>query len=348
LANLGVYLEVTDDHQSNWPHHQRLSSVLVNGDDMLYAAPVSLWDRHIETAGKAGLEMSVGKSYHHPVYANVNSISFHYSLRKECTPWQINYLNCGLFYGQHKVQGSDKVSDDELKSSRRVSDEKLANMYAKAHIGQDPTQGLLTNVNTLLNGTLPGKQIDILKQFLSHHVDEIKKETVGYLLGDNRLFTRNIFTSQSTGGMGVIHPTARSGPGPKLGVSYYVTLDQRRLARHIAMSTPMSIDRQLPAQGPVIQALDDNPRFSYMKKFGVTGELITHEYPRDASLDNLSKRNCFLPLIYYASPLEKRPRPYIPRKLKSFQLKPASRALYCDPESDLDELIRLSDELLLS
>jgi len=56
LANLGVYLEVTDDHQSNWPHHQRLSSVLVNGDDMLYAAPVSLWERHIETAGKVGLD----------------------------------------------------------------------------------------------------------------------------------------------------------------------------------------------------------------------------------------------------------------------------------------------------
>jgi len=275
--------------------------------------------------------ISVGKSYHHPVYANVNSISFHYPLDLERTPWQINYLNCGLFFGQHKVQGSDKVSDDELRTSRRISDENLAEMYAKAHLGQDPIKGLLTNVNTLLNGTLPGKQKDILAQFISHHGDEIKKETASFLLGDRWIFHRNIFLPVSLGGMGVLHPTARTGP--RTGTRFATTCIQRRLACHLLNSTPMSVSRQAPHPGPVIQAFDDTPKLSYMKKFGISGEIQSFDCAITGFTNHISKRDLALPLTYFASPLEKGSRPFLARKLRSFRRDSASRVLDCTSES---------------
>jgi hypothetical protein len=93
LANLAVYLETTTDYQRGWSDKRRLSSVLINGDDMLYVAPESLWDVHKWVASQVGLELSVGKAYCHDVYANVNSQSVHFDLGKEgSTPHLINFL----------------------------------------------------------------------------------------------------------------------------------------------------------------------------------------------------------------------------------------------------------------
>jgi len=154
LANLGLYLRVTEHSQMLWSHRQRLNHVLVNGDDMVYAADISLWEKHIKYGSLVGLEMSIGKSYTHSSYLNLNSTSVRYDLtkiyknycdfsfcdsnyqwskdgyitpegtlisikkediRSKETPYQVNYLNTGLFYGQHKVQGQSGTSSVEGK-----------------------------------------------------------------------------------------------------------------------------------------------------------------------------------------------------------------------------------------
>jgi len=55
LANTGLYLRVTRDYHTGWTYEQRMSSVLVNGDDQLYLAPMSVFNEHIAIGKKVGL-----------------------------------------------------------------------------------------------------------------------------------------------------------------------------------------------------------------------------------------------------------------------------------------------------
>jgi hypothetical protein len=207
LANLGTYLLATRDHHRDWSFEQRMNHVLINGDDMVYAAPDSLWSRHVEIAGKVGLEMSVGKAYVHREYANINSTSVLLPLHKEGTsrlhPKQINYLNCGLFFGQHKVQARTEVKEEKKETGRIEKYE-----IARGHFSADrEAEGCVANINTLLRGSLPGKEHDLLHQFLevTKNAFEIKTECTAY---DQRWkkFTRNLFTPLSLGGLGVLAP----------------------------------------------------------------------------------------------------------------------------------------------
>lgn len=242
LANLGVYLLATNEVQSNWSDYARLRHVLINGDDMVYAADPTLWDSHVDIAAKVGLEMSVGKAYKHPVYANVNSTSVHYDLRKintehNCvtaeeyllalekprnfeTPWQIDFLNTGLFYGQHKVQDSTGNSKSFLRPMETedqkakwitplVGEERFAKLLSTVGIStMDDVPNLTSSMNEVLRGSLPGKQGDILKKFLSLHKKEIQQECLGIRKSGSKLslFTRNLFIPVALGGMGVDCP----------------------------------------------------------------------------------------------------------------------------------------------
>jgi len=165
LANLGLYLAAISDDQR--PLREKLAGVLVNGDDMLYVARRSRWETHVALGARVGLSMSPGKAYHHPVYANANSACFHFDLESaRSTPWSIPFLNTGLYFGQSKVMGGDDVDMD---------------------------QSLTSTIPKLLQGALPGRQCDLLKQFLSRHSKEIAAECRG----------RNLFISKTLGGMGV-------------------------------------------------------------------------------------------------------------------------------------------------
>jgi hypothetical protein len=138
LANLGLYLEVIKDDKR--PLSEKLAGVLVNGDDMLYVAPESLWERHVQTGRKVGLEMTPGKAYKHKVFANANSTCFHYDLDIEgSTPWQIDFLNTGLLFGQNKVLQKDTGVDAEGQHHR------------------------VPVINQLLKGALPGKERSLLR-----------------------------------------------------------------------------------------------------------------------------------------------------------------------------------------
>jgi hypothetical protein len=171
LANLGLYLEVI--HDDPRPLREKLKGVLVNGDDMLYVAPESLWDWHVALGRHVGLVMTPGKAYKHRVFANANSTCFHYNLDREgATPWQISFLNTGLLFGQNKVLQKD-TGLDVMQQSNAVS-----------------------VMNQVLKGALPGKEAVLLKSYLNRHKDKVNAICAG----------RNLFIPTSLGGMGVNPP----------------------------------------------------------------------------------------------------------------------------------------------
>lgn len=205
LANLGVYLYVNRDLPLDTQGF--LKSVLVNGDDMLYIGTPSTFDRHVAISKGVGLDMSVGKSYHHRVYSNVNSVSCHYDLGMrdildniQGTPYQIDYLNTGLFFGQHKVQGTRDSGDDE-----------------------SPPESCACNLEQILQGSLPGRQGPLLSAFLRLNSDKIKNELRFFL--DGIPYSRNLFVSKKLGGLGLTAPQ---------GFRYRVTNQQRYLASSLA------------------------------------------------------------------------------------------------------------------
>lgn len=169
LANLGLYLTVRGRLRPWAPLKNILGSVLVNGDDMLYIGSQAEWELHAILGKRIGLEMSVGKAYIHPRYANVNSTSVDLDLRRGKTPTEIKFLNVGLLVGRHKVLG--KVgSDDEVTKS--------------------PVASVIDEV---VRGSLPGRQADLFKLYCAIHKQELKKECRG----------RNLFIPKVLGGMGV-------------------------------------------------------------------------------------------------------------------------------------------------
>jgi hypothetical protein len=169
LANLGLYLEVCKDDGRNL--REKLLGVLANGDDMIYVAPESKWDEHVDVGKRVGLVMTPGKAYKHRTFANANSTCFHYPLAREgSTPKQIDFLNAGLMLGQNKVMDTTL---DEIKVTSRSA-----------------------CINQVLKGSLPGKQKTVLSWYLKQHKEDIQREC-GW---------RNLFIDPTLGGMGVEPP----------------------------------------------------------------------------------------------------------------------------------------------
>lgn len=191
LANLGLYLaNIKEDSR---PLRDKLKGVLVNGDDMLYVARHSKWADHVSLGEKVGLVMSPGKAYYHPVYANANSACFHYDLyQKRSIPWSIPFLNSGLYFGQSKVLGGDD---------------------------EDGNTTISSTINRLLQGSLPGKQCDVLRQFLARHSKTIESECKG----------RNLFVDPALGGIGIDPPV---GWNPQFTLVQRVEARRRLEAEH--------------------------------------------------------------------------------------------------------------------
>jgi len=277
LANLGVYLKVTQLAQRGWVDHDRLNHVLINGDDMLYSANLSLWDHHVDVAAKVGLEMSVGKAYHHSEYANINSVSAHYKICSEsATPWQIDYLNTGLFFGQHKVQnrnygGNNIICEQVEHTGREVFDcvfQEGSYLLAKAHMGQDPSSGYVTNINCMLQGCLPGKARDILSKYLSIHKDAIRKECTGRMRSNGSrcsTYCRNLFAPLTSGGMGVLPP-----PGWK----YKTSKMDRRVAYALSSIGASGHYGPSPSQGYPLEEISSIRSSPWVKQFHETDPLM--------------------------------------------------------------------------
>lgn len=222
MANLGVYCLANHERMKSWSVDEVLRHVLINGDDMVYAAPEEIWKAHVDIGRKVGLEMSVGKAYIHAEYLNVNSTSVHCNLRRMDTPYQVGYLNSGLFFGQHKVQGRTETRSD----------------VAQAHM-TGVEDGLVVNLNTLLAGAKPGKECDLLKKFLKVHSEQITQECRSKTFRGKH-FSRNLFIPLNLGGMGVKAP---------LGWKWKVTKEELYVANGLLTLNPAcaySTQRPLP------------------------------------------------------------------------------------------------------
>jgi hypothetical protein len=200
LANLAVYCQVKDPQSI-----EELDSVLINGDDMLYVGDDIDWENHKRLSGSVGLEMSVGKSYLHHRYANVNSCSFDCKLTPGSTPWQIDYLNAGLVFGQHKVQ---------VKESRE----------RQAAADHHQSSDLVSNIDEILKGSLPGRQCDLLRSVLEARYKEARKDSFSMILEKGRKprsYHRNMFLPTVFGGLGVDAP---------VGWKFRITSEDRKVA----------------------------------------------------------------------------------------------------------------------
>lgn len=147
LANLFVYLYANRNEPGSLI--SKLNRVLVNGDDMLYTGTPKTYLEHARISSAVGLELSVGKAYCHPRYANINSTSVVYDIaripydaerfrdwkyrysrlfgRNVPSPFQINYLNVGLMLNKHKVQGSTDEEEEKMRAGMsrfEIEDEK--------------------------------------------------------------------------------------------------------------------------------------------------------------------------------------------------------------------------------
>jgi hypothetical protein len=293
LANLGVYLENVKELTSSWTSEEILNHVLVNGDDMVYCAPPSLWETHIALAKKVGLEMSVGKAYVHHEYLNINSISVHYDLRKamvcygkeSSTPLQINYLNVGLILGRHKVQ--ERCESNEIPNP--------GSELALAHLGQDPLKGFISNMNTIIDGSWNARQSHVLETVFRLHSREIIRErriqVCDHVTRKTREFLRNLFIPIALGGMGIRCPSTWK---------FYITKTDRRVAAEL--TGQYSYDTQLPT-------LPLAPLYEDSKGYGLLPwEVNLAKTRKELMLSQpaLGKRDCDVPGFYVVEEAIKR------------------------------------------
>jgi len=229
LANLGVFLHSVDLAGYNSKHI--LENVLINGDDMVYAYPKIVYNANVSIGKSVGLEMSVGKAYNHREYLNINSQSVLYPLHKEVElrklKW-VNYLNTGLFFGRHKVQGR---KDD--------GKQKTADHHTKVK------EGITPNLNCLLQGALPGKEHALLKKSLEVHKETINKECMA-LSHRKTPLKRNLFVPQVLGGMGIRAPE---------GWKFFLSKQDLHVANGIISSVPdlpFALERPLPGEPATI------------------------------------------------------------------------------------------------
>lgn len=250
LANLGVYLWSTSHFRKDWTYDETLNHVLINGDDMVYAAPKATehLKRHQEgyvkydtfannvLCGRAvGLEMSVGKAYRHREYLNINSQSVLCPLNRDVnlrTISAVNFLNTGLFYGLHKVQGKHETME-----------------LAQAHgsTNGEVLPGIVPNLNCLLEGSLPGKEADLLKKSLTVNGETIKEECRSKTYRNSH-HQRNLFIPQVLGGMGI---------NPPPGWKFKVTKNDIYVAHGFISKNPtLGLSSQFPSRGYLPERLE--------------------------------------------------------------------------------------------
>jgi hypothetical protein len=236
LANLGLYLSLSPDHTPD--------KVLINGDDMLYCGDRPMWDLHVQRGEEIGLKMSVGKAYYHDTYCNVNSVSYHYSLRGNSLPREIPFLNAGLILGKHKVQG-ERSREDHLEDWQTT-------LLAKAHSSKEDEDGYVVNFNEILRGCYSeAMKKRVLESMIRDNGDIIRSDCTAfyYLNGKRKFFRKNLFLPISCGGMGVVRP---------LGFRNKISKIQRCVASTLIREmSPCSFQR--PQQGYDYKELSQHP-----------------------------------------------------------------------------------------
>lgn len=218
LANLGLYLALLSGDARSLS--DKLSGVLVNGDDMLYAAPASMYKRHVILGKKVGLEMTVGKAYVHHTFASVNSQCFHYDLRVKSSPLMIPFFNVGLFLGQNKVLRVATIDGEDSSVSSRLA----------------TVKAVLSGIHYSCRRHATEKSV--FERFVARHREEIERESAG----------RNWFIHTSLGGCGVPVPA---------GYRWYASRKHLRIAadrmRRLASTGPIEPACYGPPRSPLLE-----------------------------------------------------------------------------------------------
>jgi hypothetical protein len=240
LANLGLYNSTMSLAGHELTKSKLVRSVFVNGDDMLYLGNKEIFKLHAINGAKVGLEFSVGKAYSHKTYANINSISLYCTINKNLSDSLGRrvysavvepYFNTGLFFGQKKVMTANGPSSEG--------------------------GSLHSTLNWLLFGCPVKYRCRMLAKFLRRFRNDIGRElSVAFKDGRyERKVLRNLFLPISVGGGGVIPPD---------GWRYFITSDQKLLAKSIVFSAPgMQQTQQLPLPGrPPSEHVDSYPWYN--------------------------------------------------------------------------------------
>jgi hypothetical protein len=286
LANLGLYLDTTQQlhHEREFTLRQRLQAALINGDDLLFSGPPSLGVKHAETGEEVGLKQTVGKSYCHPRYANINSLSIDCKMGSN-HPRAIPFFNVGLFFGQNKVLGE--------------VDPREGPKLAQNHDHETPKE-FTPYMNKLIGGMLESQRNKFLAIFLRNHADGVNSETKSFLKFStpkgkiSKVHHRNIFLPQSLGGMGVQKPK---------GFRSKITLDDKRVAQILlAKKGSVASQRPLPGFAPNPQTDDIDPwKVPEVKPKSLV--FRTSDDLSKPSIGSLSKFGLALPYLEYTEAL---------------------------------------------
>jgi hypothetical protein len=259
--------------------HERLVSFLINGDDLLFTGPPELGKVHAATGEEVGLKQTVGKSYMHPRYANINSLSLDCKMGSN-NPRAIPFFNVGLFFGQNKVLGE--------------VDPREPNGLASAHDNDVPKE-FTPYMNKMIAGMLEDQRAKFLAIFLKNMKVGINRETKSYLkyiLKDKKItkvHQRNIFLPEALGGMGVSRPK---------GFHTKTTLDDKRVASIMLMTKgSVTTQRPLPGPGPdpPIQPIDPWDVTSTKPKSLVFKTAQDLEKPKIGNLSKLGSALSYFP-----------------------------------------------------
>jgi len=104
-------------------------TVIVNGDDIAFRAPLSFMSVFDATAADAGFEISIGKDYSSPTHLLINSQLF---VCRRSVVQRVGYLNQNLFNGSVKKTSSTKGPCDPLALAQAVN--KTLSLYPAAKV----------------------------------------------------------------------------------------------------------------------------------------------------------------------------------------------------------------------
>jgi len=198
------------------PLKEIMKGVRVNGDDRVTRYDKSAHTQFWQCCNRLQFGESKGKSYFHPIYANINSQSYHYSETREAIGWdgqnviekiqpfsrKVGALYCGLLHGQKKL---------------------ATDVF-------DPTAVVTTLMDSCENVRM---QHCVLKTFLKLHKKSIQAQACD----------RNLFLPNVLGGCGQKAP---------IGWKWNVTADQARLASYLYEQDEFLWDCRVPV-GPHLQ-----------------------------------------------------------------------------------------------
>jgi len=139
------------------------------------------------------------------------------------------------FFGQHKVQGraDDKSAGDELAGSHHDD------------------VSCVENLNSVLAGSLPDRQCDLLRRFLNYNKENVLKQTGRLYNVDGRksMRSKNLFLPVQIGGCGVVAP---------LGWRFKISYNDQVVATEKILSCCAKISFGRPLPGYELESIPDS------------------------------------------------------------------------------------------